>query len=137
MARLKPTNIYGFISFMSTLKDQPNSQQIRFTLVQFHGRGADTIYQRAPIREVEPLGDADFQPKARTPLVDAAYKTILAVARAMKHAPADAPPERARGQADLANVVICIQSDGDDNSSVEYDWDDLQALIAAKHTQRW
>jgi len=137
MARLKPTNIYGFNRFVSTLKEQPNSEQILFTLVQFHGRGADTIYQRVPVHQVKPIEDAAFHPKGSTPLVDAAYKTIQAVARAIEPAPAASTSTAAGAQADRPNVVVCIQSDGDDNSSVEYDWDELQALIAEKRTQGW
>jgi len=137
MSRLKPTNIHGFNNFVSTLQEQPGSEQIRFTLVQFYGLGADTIYQRAPIREVAPIKDGDFRPKGSTPLVDATYKTIQAVARAIEPAPAASTSTAAGAQADRPNVVVCIQSDGDDNSSVEYDWDELQALIAEKRTQGW
>jgi len=137
MSRLKPTNIHGFNKFVSTLQEQPGSEQIRFTLVQFYGLGADTIYQRAPIREVAPINDRDFRPKGSTPLVDATYKTIQAVARAIEPAPAASTSTAAGAQADRPNVVVCIQSDGDDNSSVEYDWDELQALIAEKRTQGW
>ena len=137
MARLKPTHIEGFNAYLSGLKDQRDSVDILFTLVQFYGRGADTIYQRVPIYEIEPLTEATFQPKGRTPLIDATYKTIQALERVVNNDSAAASQTGAAASPEPLNIVFCIQSDGDDNASVEYEWTGLQQLIAEKQMRGW
>jgi len=137
MARLKPTHIEGFNTYLSSLKDKRNSKDIIFTLIQFHGRGAETIYQRVPVQDAEPLSEARFQPKGRTPLIDATCKTIQAIARAVDADPAVAPQTSAWAPGRASNIVVCIQSDGDDNASVEYGWAELQQLVLEKQALGW
>ncbi|RIA47217.1 hypothetical protein [Dichotomicrobium thermohalophilum] len=137
MARLKPTHLEGFNSYLSALQQRSDAADIRFTMVQFHGRGADTIYQRAPIHEVEPLSQKEFLPKGRTPLVDAACKTIMAVATLLDSLPAGQALDTMPSPAEAINVVCCIQSDGADNASVEYSWADLRTLVSEKQALGW
>lgn len=137
MGRMKPATIEGFNTYLASLKEQSGSEHIVFTLIQFFGRGVDTVYQRVPLDEVQPLNAYRFQPQGRTPLVDAAYKTIAAVERTMAQVNQPEAPPGSSASADTPNIVICIQSDGDDNASVEYDWADLRQLIAEKTAQGW
>jgi hypothetical protein len=79
----------------------------------------DKICVAVPIAEVEKLSRDSYQPRASTPLIDAAYKTITAVEASLVSAPA-------------AKVVICIQTDGQENSSTEHSWNELNALVKEK-----
>jgi hypothetical protein len=65
-----------------------------------------------------------YQPRASTPLIDAAYKTIEAVEASLAAKPAE-------------KVVICIQTDGQENASTEHNWDDLNAMVKAKASEGW
>ncbi|MFW6024603.1 MAG: hypothetical protein ACOC8P_03190 [Dichotomicrobium sp.] len=135
MGRIKQETIDGFNTYLSALQQSDNADDFVFTLVQFYGRGADTIYQRVPVKEAEPLTEAVFQPRGRTPLIDAVCKTLKAVERTVDggHSGApDGPPP-----AEAPRIVVCVQSDGDDNSSVEYSWTELQQLIADKQELGW
>lgn len=118
-------------------KEQPGSEHIVFTLIQFYGRGVDTICQRVSLDDVQPLNAYRFLPQGRTPLVDAAFKTITAVERTVADAGQPEPPRDPSASADAPSVVICIQSDGDDNASVAYDSDDLRELISDKTAKGW
>lgn len=136
MGRTKPASVAGFNSFVTTLKNADADGNIRFTLVQFYGRGVDTACQRVRVEEVAPLSPAAFQPKGRTPLIDAACKTIKAVERALFAEDGGAPSARER-PADAPRIVLCIQSDGNDNASVEYDWPGLKELVTEKRALGW
>ena len=65
-----------------------------------------------------------FVPRASTPLIDAVYKTIKAVEKAVSGNPSN-------------KVVMCIQTDGQENSSTEHTWDQLNALIKEKFEAGW
>ena len=67
MGLIKQETIDGFNTYLSALQQADNADDIVFTLVQFHGRGANTIYQRIPVSEAEPLSEAVFRPRGRTP----------------------------------------------------------------------
>jgi hypothetical protein len=69
------------------------------------------------------LPSENYVPSAATPLIDAAYKTIQAVADSVKD--------------EETKVVICIQTDGQENSSTEHTWADLNALIKEKTALGW
>jgi hypothetical protein len=78
-----------------------------------------------PIADVKPLKDADYAPHASTPLIDAAVKIIKATDEAVDR----------RG--DDPNVVIVMQTDGEENVSVEYNRADLAALVKEKEAAGW
>jgi hypothetical protein len=71
------------------------------------------------------LSDANYVPNGGTPLIDAAYETIKAVETAVA------------GRAQSPKVVICIQTDGEENSSRSHSWNDLTALIKEKTALGW
>lgn len=136
MGLIKQETIDGFNTYLSALQQAENADDIVFTLVQFYGRGADTIYQRIPVSEAEPLTEAVFQPRGRTPLIDAACKTLKAVERTVNGGGDTGSPD-GPSPASTPRIVVCVQSDGDDNSSVEYSWPELQQLIVDKQAQDW
>ena len=91
---------------------------------QFDSISLDKICVNKPVAEVAPLTDETFQPRASTPLIDAAYATIEAVGEAI--ASATVTPK----------VVICIQTDGLENASTEHTWAELNLLIKEKSQAR-
>lgn len=77
------------------------------------------------VRDVKPLADADYRPDVMTPLIDASVKIIRATEEAVA----------ARG--DATDVVVVIQTDGQENCSVEYDAGDLALLVKEKEQAGW
>lgn len=137
MGRLKPATIETFNTYLASLQDAENAGEITFTLIQFYGRGADTIYHRVPLREAEPLSEAGFLPKGRTPFIDATYKTIRAVELAAEGA--NGAETSSAGAPDLADhrISLCMQSDGRDNASTEYSQAELAHLIGERRALGW
>lgn len=121
MESVKQETISGFNVYLETLKD--SGEKIDMTLVQFDTEGMQKDYVLQPIGTVPKLDETTFKPRGGTPLIDAAYKTIKAVEA----------QEKAKG----AKIVVCIQTDGQENSSHQHNWESLKALIAEKTKEGW
>lgn len=123
MESIKDDTIGAFNAYLSTLKKDPAG--IEFSLLQFDSIAIDKVCVNTPVEAVAPLTDATFQPRASTPLIDAAYATIEAVGEAI-------------GKRGIApQVVICIQTDGHENASTAHTWDELNLLIKEKAKLGW
>jgi hypothetical protein len=122
MEAIRDDTIGAFNTYLDTLKR--DSEGLYFTLIQFDSMGVDKLYVNEPVKNVPQLTRETFVPRASTPLIDAAYKTIKAVEKAVSGNPSN-------------KVVICIQTDGQENSSTEHSWDALNALIKEKFEAGW
>lgn len=118
MAIIKNDTIGAFNTYLETL--QKDGADIAFTLLQFDSVGLDKVCVNVPVAEAPKLTDDSYQPRAWTPLIDAAYKTIRAIT-----------PK------DDEKVVVCIQTDGEENASQEYTWGQLNELIREKTELGW
>ena len=123
MQSIKDDTIGGFNSYVETL--QKDGADIVFSLVSFNSNQTKKRYVAEPIDKVEPLTDDTYQPSAMTPLIDASVKIIKATDEAVQQ------------RADDPNVVIVMQTDGQENVSVEYTNADLAALIKEKDAAGW
>jgi hypothetical protein len=123
MESVKAQTIAGFNAYLSGL--QAEEADISLSLIQFDSMSIDVICANAPVKEVQPLTEATYQPRASTPLIDAAVKTIRAV-------------ETAVAERTVApKVVVTFQTDGEENCSTEHDWIELNLLIKDKAAQGW
>lgn len=123
MLAIKEPTMEAFNAYTGELKK--DGEGIVFSLVQFDSLSTVTTWKSLPVSQVGVLDHSNYQPQGGTPLIDAAFKTIKAVER--KAAEYATPPK----------VVICIQTDGEENSSREHSWDDLNALIKEKIGLGW
>jgi hypothetical protein len=125
MEAIRDDTIGGFNAYLDGLKGNGDSDAgIDFTLIQFDSVSIDKIHVAVPVATVTKLTRDTYQPRASTPLIDAAVKTINAVEASLLSEAA-------------AKVVICIQTDGQENSSVEHTWGELNALIKEKSAKGW
>jgi hypothetical protein len=123
METIKDDTIGAFNAYLEGL--QKSGSTIDLTLVQFDSMSIDKVYVAKPVAEVPKLTPATYQPRASTPLIDAAYKTIAAVAKSLS------------ATAAATKIIICIQTDGLENASTEHTWDELNALIKQKAAAGW
>ena len=123
MQRIKQDTIGAFNAYLDGLKAEKDAK-IDFTLLQFDSVSLDKMCVAVPVSHAPKLDNANYQPRAWTPLIDASYKTIKAV------------EESLNGSKDT-KVVICIQTDGDENASHEYTWEQLNNLIKEKTALGW
>lgn len=122
MGSVKAPTIEAFNGYLDGLKEEPAG--ILFSFIQFDTISTDVINRNDPIDKVGKLTDSTYKPMGGTPLIDAAYKTIKAV-------------EKAVAERNDPKVVICIQTDGEENSSREYTLAQLHDLIKEKSALGW
>jgi uncharacterized protein YegL len=123
MEAIKDSTIEAFNAYVEGLRKDPEG--IRFSLIQFDSFGVETTWKNEPVANVPGLDGTTYVPRGGTPLIDASFKTIKAVERKVAEF------------ADPPKVVICIQTDGEENASREHTWDDLNALIKEKLAAGW
>jgi hypothetical protein len=121
----KAATIEGFNGYVTSLKEEQDAE-ILFTFLQFDSQSLDKVHVAVPISDVQLLTNDTYVPRASTPLIEAATKTINAVAKSLEKY--DVKPK----------VVVCFQTDGEENASArDYTWEKLTALIEEKQAEGW
>jgi hypothetical protein len=123
MEAIKDDTIGAFNAYLGTL--QKSEELIEFSLVQFDSISVDKLHVNKPVAQVPLLNHSTFQPRGSTPLIDAACRIIDAVDEAVKQRAT--PPK----------IVVCIQTDGHENSSTQFTWADLNQRIKDKAALGW
>ena len=128
MQSIKHDTIGAINAYIESLKE--TDDDIRFSLILFDsdfsaGMELKKIHVATPVADVSPLDPSDYTPRGGTPLIDAACTTIRAVAESLQ--PGDGKTK----------VVMAIQTDGDENTSVENGWNDLKALVKEWEAEGW
>lgn len=122
MELIKSDTIGAFNAYLKTLKKDKEAS-VKFTFVTFDTMSVDKVCVRENVANVDELTDETYQPRAGTPLIKTAYDVIKATEKALK-----------KGE----KAVVCIQTDGEENSSgPDYPWDKLKDLISQKMEEGW
>lgn len=113
MKACQDETISGFNAYVDQLeKDQTDGA--RFTLTQFDTQGIDIVHNAVPLKKVARLDQKTYVPRGGTPLYDALGRTINAT---MKQA------------GTKFKVLFVTLTDGEENSSREFDLEQIQKLI--------
>jgi len=112
--------IGGFNQFLSSQKKDPNGECF-FNLYQFDHE-YQIVYQNKNIQEVEELTDKTFEPRGQTALYDAIGRTISCVPSVEK---------------ETNNIIIVILTDGEENSSKEFNYKTIADMIEQKENDGW
>ncbi len=115
MYPIKDDTIGGFNAYVETLRK--DGADIAFSLVTFNSNTTQRRYVAEPINKIGPLTEANYEPDAATPLIDASVKIINATDEAVKL------------RNDDPTVLVVIQTDGEENCSVEHTVADLALLV--------
>lgn len=123
MDTIRDDALGGYNAF---LKDQQKAPgRARLTHVQFDDKLHPPLYRGVDIDTVKPLTRSQFIPTGGTALYDAICETLIF--------------ERARIEAQewADHVIVCIQTDGEENVSRHYNGDDVKKSIAAAEKRGW
>lgn len=126
MLSVLPATIEAFNAYLGSLAAADGESL--FNLVQFDTRGIDKVVFEKPVKDVPLLSTENYVPYGGTPLIDAVVTTIRALEKSVDK-------KKAAGQD--VKVVVCVQTDGQENASKENTWSDLKALIEEKQSQGW
>lgn|SRR5512139_1431335 len=124
MGSCKQQTIDGFNEYIQTLSGEKGSDSIRFTLTKFNSGKIHVAYDGVALDKVEPLNHTTYQPADMTPLYDAIGQTIRAIEKHLE------------GKK-KANVLVVIQTDGQENYSKEYNQLTIFNLIEEKKKLGW
>jgi hypothetical protein len=124
MASCREATISGFNEYLMSLRNDMEWKTL-MTLTKFNSDRTETICHLEDVDSVKPLTLLSYVPNASTPLYDAIARTI------------------SRTEADIAfagekpSVFCVIQTDGEENSSKEYDLNMVRKLIGRKEKDGW
>lgn len=117
-------SIGGFNTFLKKQKDLPDEATI--TVVLFDDQ-YELIYDNIDIKSAELLTDKIWSPRGNTALYDAIGKTIATEKAKFIKLGKDAP----------AKVLVCLVTDGQENSSHEYKSDSIKKMIKSCEDENW
>lgn len=109
--------IGGFNTFLESQKKLPGTASI--SLVLFDHEYLNPI-KNQDIQSVEPLTDKTFVPRGGTALLDAIGRTLNEVGARLGSTPESDRPEK---------VMVCILTDGQENSSQEFSRPKIKEMI--------
>lgn len=120
------STIEAFNGYLDGLKD---TSSLNFSLIQFdYNMGVmdlNKVCVGIPVKDAPRLSRENYVPRGSTPLIDASYTVIKAVETSLDDKPKD------------TKVVVCIQTDGQENASRLHNWEELAALIKSKQDAGW
>lgn len=118
MQIIKKDIIGGFNTFIEDQKKVEGKMSV--SLLTFDVQPFDYVYELIDLSQVKPLDDRTYQPRGGTALNDAFAQLINQTGAKLAEMPDAERPERV--------LFVCI-SDGEENSSREYDSAKLKSLI--------
>lgn len=117
--------IGGFNEFIKKQKELEDDATMTVALFDDH---YDLLYDNVDVKEVELFNKDSWSPRGLTALHDAIGKTITTVDNAHKKMKKKDVPEK---------VLVCIVTDGMENSSHEYNSDSIKKLINKYEEKGW
>ena len=117
MSSLREDTIGGYNTLLEEQKKQDGDANV--TTVLFDNEYI-LLHDRKPISEVENLTANDYCPRGTTAMLDAVGMTITSVGQKLANMPEEERP---------GNVVVTIITDGMENASKEYTWNQIQSMI--------
>lgn len=123
MMPVRDATISGFNEYVQTV--QRAYPDALLTLMLFSTERYSGPYRMTPLRYIAPLTTQNYQPSGGTPLYDCIARLI-------------ADTEKAAASMRPAPVVLCvIMTDGEENSSHDYNRDRIFARIREKEDEGW
>jgi len=124
MQSVKEQTINGFNEYIKTLKSEKSASDIQFAMTKFNSERVEIVYDGVNLKEVQPLNQDTYHPRALTPLYDAIGRSIGAL-------------EKKVNSKKKQNVLMVIQTDGHENHSKEFSRNGIFNLIDEKKKAGW
>lgn len=117
MYELRDDTIGGYNSL---IEEQKKEDGEAFVTTVLFNHSYSVLYDRADIKDVKPLTGGEYIPSGMTAMLDAVGRAITSVGQSLAAMPEEERPSR---------VMVTIITDGYENSSKEYTWDAIRAMI--------
>jgi Mg-chelatase subunit ChlD len=139
MGRYREQAVAGLNAFLDSMRDSIGT--ISVTMSFYYGQTVYTQYSNKPIEYVEPMKTSQYPIAGSTPLLDGIGINIQGTEALINNLPEDQKPE---------NVMFCIMTDGQENSSVTFPsfnrrecktlkkgWERVSQLVKYAMTKGW
>ena len=117
MAGLEQDTIGGFNAMMEKQKQKPGETLVSTVLFD---HTSQVIYDRVPLEHLQPLTEKEYYVRGSTALLDAVGGAIHHIGNVHKYAREEDVPEK---------TLFVITTDGMENASCRYDYDQVKAMI--------
>ena len=125
MGGLEPDTIGGFNATLEQHR-QADGEAIVSTVLFDHE--TIVLHDRVDIDKVQPMTEADYQVRGMTALLDAVGGSIRHIERVQSYLPEDFRAE---------HVIFVITTDGYENASKKYSYDQVRHMIEMKKEAGW
>ena len=125
MGGLESDTLGGFNGMIERQKKE--KEKVNVTTILFDDE-VEIIHDRFPIDAVQPLTDKEYYVRGCTALLDAVGHAINKIDNVQKHL----PEEHRAGK-----VLFVITTDGLENSSTEFNYNNIKRMIEAKKECGW
>jgi len=120
----------GYNEYISSLKADKDLGDVNVTLTVFDSDWEgkphiDVAYNATPLESVPMLTESVYAPRGGTPLCDAVGATIQRTEETLK------------GRKDNPNVLLVIITDGMENTSKEFNKQQISEMVKGKEKQGW
>ena len=125
MYTIRQEAIAGVVETVQTIRsaqEKNASQEQLLSLVVFNGSNTTTVFDRMPISKVPDFNEKDYQPTSSTPLYDAMGNVITHLRQYL-----DTDD----------NVLVTIITDGYENSSIEWNRQQILQLVEELKKTNW
>ncbi|AQQ52368.1 vWA domain-containing protein [Planococcus lenghuensis] len=117
MAGLETDTIGGFNALIGKQKKEQGDVNVTTVLFNHH---YELLHDRIPIEGISPITDREYEVGGTTALLDAIGATINKIGNAQK---------RTKEEHRAGKVMVVITTDGMENASCEYKYDQIRAMI--------
>jgi len=119
MQSIKAGTLEGVNAFLDQQKQENAAYPVKFSLTLFSTE-IEVRHASVPVAEVPSLSDTTYLPDGGTALLDAIGITIDSLGKRLAETPEDNRP---------AKVIVAIMTDGEENSSRLFDWNQISEKI--------
>jgi uncharacterized protein YegL len=119
MESIKAGTLEGVNAFLEQQKQENETYPVRFTLTLF-STSPEKRHDSVPVTEIPALDENSYRPAGGTALLDAIGITIDQLGKRLAETPEANRP---------AKVIIGIMTDGEENSSHDFTWEQISEKI--------
>lgn len=125
MSGLESDTIGGFNSMIEKQKKVEGDVLISTVLFDHE---SIVLHDRVPLADVKPMTDEDYETRGNTALLDAIGDAIKHIKNVHKYAREEDRP---------AKTLFVITTDGEENSSRRFSYEDIKKLVEAQQEKGW
>jgi len=125
MGGLESDTIGGFNATLEAHRKEEGEAYVSTVLFD---NEVEVLHDRLPIADVKPITNKEYWVRGCTALLDAVGGAVNHISRVHGYLPEDARPE---------HTIVVITTDGMENASREYTYEQVKKLITQKENEGW